>query len=340
MQTLVEGNIAYNEDAGVTTLSFTKLLVEEDGQIPILESRINYFLWARGRGGQLSYHVNGGHFELDFAATLGPTGSQTTVESEPLTTSAEPTTSVPKSVTPTTSVPSSPAPSPFSPSEPALKTALRRFEPLYERNCDKNHTLASQSMDEFEISFVYGVESARADYAYIGDLEDWILYTVAKSTLHCLDEGRSHFLRSATTGENDVSLSAGVEKISYPRDGEISSRTPCDPVSPAAKGCAVWHTRLVISSVGLSLPEVRRGALQTLSNSFDNNTFVGHVPDLISTAYLGPHIDDQVMHYELRVDGEGYVSARASPSLLFISTLLGACCVAAGLVILVLNKLY
>ncbi|KAL7545186.1 hypothetical protein ACHAWF_008538 [Thalassiosira exigua] len=68
MQTLVGGSIEHDDEAGVTTLSFARLLVEGGDEIAIAESGANNFLYARGRETPgLRYHgVNKGSFTLDF----------------------------------------------------------------------------------------------------------------------------------------------------------------------------------------------------------------------------------------------------------------------------------
>ena len=67
MRTLLDTSIT-QEIGGLTTMSFTKLLVEEgDDEIPILESGENIFLHARGPWNWPSYHDARMAFVKDFA---------------------------------------------------------------------------------------------------------------------------------------------------------------------------------------------------------------------------------------------------------------------------------
>jgi len=198
----------------------------------------------------------------------------------------------------------SPAPKPRSVSLSSI-AARRRSEPVYESNCNEkiqNLILlnnSGQAVDEFELSFVYAVESRQTNHDYMNDLEDWILYYVAESTLSCDDDKISSqiLLRSSSTevDDNDEPQRSlgGVIEVRYPQDGsEITSQTSkCDPTLSDAKGCTVWSTRLVISSFGLPLSAVHQEILHLISNALNNGTFVESVPDLIKTVYLGPQLD-------------------------------------------------
>jgi len=182
---------------------------------------------------------------------------------------------------------------------------LRRSEPVYESICNEkiqNLVLlnnSSQAVDEFEISFVYAVESRQTNHDYMNDLEDWILYYVAESTLSCDDDKISSqfLLRSGSVlenGDNDeIQSLRGVIKVRYPQDGgEITSQTSeCDPTLSDAKGCTVWSTRLLVSSVGLPVSDVHHEILHLISVALNNGTFVENVPDLFKTVYLGPQLD-------------------------------------------------
>ena len=183
--------------------------------------------------------------------------------------------------------------------------ARRRSEPVYESNCNEklqNPVLlnnSSRAVDEFELSFVYAVESRQTNHDYMNDLEDWILYYVAESTLSC-DDGKiasQILLRSGSTevDDNNEPQSPGgrVIKVRYPQDGnEITSQTSdCDPTLSDAKGCTVWSTRLLITSIGLPASNVHHEILNLISNALNNGTFVENVPDLIKTVYLGPQLD-------------------------------------------------
>jgi hypothetical protein len=106
------------------------------------------------------------------------------------------------------------------------------------RQCtDIIQTLSSRGkpIDEFEVSFVYGVETLTEDVSYIGHLESLILDLVAKSVMRC-DSNREkkdviqssveavQQLRSAGVGEVGEFIEyVGVIKIRYPRRGEVTT---------------------------------------------------------------------------------------------------------------------
>jgi len=66
-QTLIDSSITQDVDAGLTVMSFTKLLVENDeNEIPIIENGENIFLFAKGTWNWPSYHEKRMSFPLDF----------------------------------------------------------------------------------------------------------------------------------------------------------------------------------------------------------------------------------------------------------------------------------
>lgn len=67
-QTLLDASIDQDEEAGVTTLSFAKLL-QEDGEIRIDVNGFNTFLWAVGHGNALGYHADCGSISLDLSSS-------------------------------------------------------------------------------------------------------------------------------------------------------------------------------------------------------------------------------------------------------------------------------
>jgi len=156
--------------------------------------------------------------------------------------------------------------------------------------------LKNTDAKEFEVSFVYGVESSQSSYDYIIDMEDWILYYVSKSTT-CVGERKpsSNFLRNEAEEVINSDRDAGLVEVRYPPDGEVSHMVACDPRPPRSHGCAVWHTRILITSVGLSMADVQYDTLILLSNYLNNGTFIQDIPDVISTTYLGPNPDAQTI---------------------------------------------
>jgi hypothetical protein len=105
------------------------------------------------------------------------------------------------------------------------------------RQCtDIIQTLSSRGkpLDEFEVSFVYGVETLTEDVSYIGNLENLILDLVAKSVLRCDSNGAKkdviqssvdavQQLRSTGVGEGGEMEYIGVVKIRYPRRGQVTT---------------------------------------------------------------------------------------------------------------------
>ena len=66
-QTLIDSSITQDVDAGLTVMSFTKLLVEDhESEIPIAENGENIFLFAKGTWNWPSYHEKRMSFPLDF----------------------------------------------------------------------------------------------------------------------------------------------------------------------------------------------------------------------------------------------------------------------------------
>ena len=82
-QTLLDTSIT-QEIGGLTTMSFTKLLVEEGDEIPILESGENIFLHARGPWNWPSYHDARMAFVKDFALDEEPLGGGLVLEPGPV----------------------------------------------------------------------------------------------------------------------------------------------------------------------------------------------------------------------------------------------------------------
>jgi hypothetical protein len=62
----------------------------------------------------------------------------------------------------------------------------------------------------------------------------------------------------------------------------------CDPVLPLAKDCAILTNKLLVTSVGVPIPEVHREILLLLSDAFQESIFVEFIPELVTTSYLGP----------------------------------------------------
>ena len=97
----------------------------------------------------------------------------------------------------------------------------------YERKCtDDLRSMSKDSIEEFEVSFVYGVESSEEDTStYLDNLETLILDYIATSVLHCgSDAHQSVQLRKKRSGGNDKNDDvAHVVRIRYPEFGQITS---------------------------------------------------------------------------------------------------------------------
>jgi hypothetical protein len=92
-----------------------------------------------------------------------------------------------------------------------------------ERQCnDKMQTMSHEAVEEFELSFVYGIESTTEDAYFIDEMESLILDLVATSVLRCAGVGEAQAvqLRSRGGGLHD---DVGVVRIRYPEDGEVTS---------------------------------------------------------------------------------------------------------------------
>jgi len=99
---------------------------------------------------------------------------------------------------PTVSSAPSPAPSVYTDD---IFDEFRRFDPVhYKRKCDEQlYEVMPERREEFELSFEYGVESARGDYHdYVEELEGLILDYLAASVLRCSSGGGSQRLRTSS----------------------------------------------------------------------------------------------------------------------------------------------
>ena len=104
---------------------------------------------------------------------------------------------------------------------------LRVAEPTaYERKCNDNlRTVAQEDIDEFEVSFVFAVESTSPVSQFLYDLEVQILNFVAISALRCTggSDAQAVQMWRRDGGNIDDDEAYGVVRIRYPEFGEISS---------------------------------------------------------------------------------------------------------------------
>jgi hypothetical protein len=59
-------------------------------------------------------------------------------------------------------------------------------------------------------------------------------------------------------------------------------------VSSQQKSCAIFNTKLLVTSTGVAISKVYRTILLTLANALNENKFKESIPDLTRTYYLGP----------------------------------------------------
>jgi hypothetical protein len=89
-----------------------------------------------------------------------------------------------------------------------------------ERHCnDKLRAMSHEVVEEFELSFVYGVEATTKDASFVDEMENLILDLVSTSVLRCAGEGEAQAVQLRSRGVDDV----GVVRIRYPEHGEVTS---------------------------------------------------------------------------------------------------------------------
>ena len=158
----------------------------------------------------------------------------------------------------------------------------RRSRPIYERQCEAFDRDKDEAMDE--LTFVYGVESTEPTSNLVGDIEDWIIYYIAKSSLGCVLETQSgSFLRGNETSK----LAGAITKIEY-RPDNSTTWSRCLPESTEASDCAVLRSTLIVVSRGVPVANLRRGLLADVSHLVNNGTLMIDIPHIISMSYLGP----------------------------------------------------
>ena len=194
---------------------------------------------------------------------------------------------------PTVTVPPSDAPSEFVDD---IFDIRRRSDEL-ERACPPGPKTRSfgwgrrQGQEEFEVTFVYGVETSTSSRRFVGGIEDAVLDYVATNVLRCADDGDSPpRLRSGGAPAVGAPDAAGeVVRVRYPSEGAISAVSDCDPVTSEAGGCAVLSTTLYVTTLaGADGPRVHRDVLTVLDDALRGDAFIGTVPDVVVTSYLGP----------------------------------------------------
>ncbi|KAL3763820.1 hypothetical protein ACHAWU_001880 [Discostella pseudostelligera] len=157
-----------------------------------------------------------------------------------------------------------------------------------ERKCNTN--MPTESLKEFELSFMYSIESSSNDvYEYTDDMESLILDIVASTVLICASQSDAHISQRSKRLDGGI-RDSGAVRIRYPEYGEITSISDCDQImmSSQAKSCAVMNTKLLVTSTSASLSEVHRTVLLALANSLNGNKMDESIPNLTATSYIGP----------------------------------------------------
>jgi len=223
----------------------------------------------------------------------------------------------------------------------------------YERKCtDDLRLISKDSIDEFEVSFVYGVESSEEDHGtYLDDLETLILDYIATSVLHCgSDAHQSVQLRKKRSGGKViVDDTSHVVRIRYPEFGQITSvcksfddclfsyspdlstnivfcslpksTAKCDPTLSQAKGCVMLETELLVTTIDSTSTseEVHHNILHSLQDAFKKNVFTEFMPELITTSYLGPEPDVSMLSSSKSTDETHVYSSSYIGSIIVVS---------------------
>jgi len=91
-----------------------------------------------------------------------------------------------------------------------------------ERKCNTNN-MPTESLKEFELSFMYGIESSSNDvYEYTDDMESLILDIVASTVLICASQSDAHISQRSKRLDGGI-RDSGAVRIRYPEYGEITS---------------------------------------------------------------------------------------------------------------------
>ena len=159
---------------------------------------------------------------------------------------------------------------------------LRKSGPIYERDCNALDHNKDEAIDE--LTFVYGVESTEPTYELVDDIEDWIIYYIAKSSLGCvLGTQSASFLR----GNETSGFVGAITKIEYSQDNS-TTWSRCLPESIEASDCAVLRSTLIVASRGVPATDLRRSILADISQLVNNGTLINDVPNIVTMSYLGP----------------------------------------------------
>ena len=117
---------------------------------------------------------------------------------------------------------------------------------MNERQCNDDilEALMSEADEEFEVSFVYGLETSTDDALIIDNMETLILDFVATSVLRCSEDAQAVQSRSR---EGRKLRGVGVVRVRYPEDGLRTSI--CKYLWPMDFPCS---SRVILINVLLS----------------------------------------------------------------------------------------
>lgn len=208
-----------------------------------------------------------------------------------------------------------------------------RSRPIYERNCEALHRDKTEVIDE--LTFVYGVESTEPTDKLVGDIEDWIIYYIAKSSLGCVLEAQSG---SSLRGNETSRFAGAITKIEYSQ-GNSTTWSRCLPESIKASDCAVLRSTLIVVSRGVPAADLRLGILADISQLVNNGTLMIDIPHIISMSYLGP--DPQRRRAEVdrvssALKADQFEGQSGGPS--FSYTALGCALVSSGMVYCIIYR--
>jgi len=69
------------------------------------------------------------------------------------------------------------------------------------------------------------------------------------------------------------------------------AKATCDPTSAQALGCVVLNTKVLVTSMGVSVSDIHRDILAVLKDAFEENILVEYTPEILTTSYVGPDPD-------------------------------------------------
>ena len=141
-----------------------------------------------------------------------------------------------------------------------------------ERKCNTN--MPTESLKEFELSFVYGIESSSDDvYEYTDDMESLILNIVASTVLICASQSDAHISQRSKRLDGGI-RDSGAVRIRYPEYGEITSI--CESFNIVLLLCLCNHICLISRTSSLELPCFPNSRLRPDYDVISSKELCGH----------------------------------------------------------------